>query len=110
MFILGVTEEQDSRMIQQFVTQMEGNMDYHVAIDTMGDAKKQLYEPARAQGIPCAFIIGPDKKIAWQGHPMDPSFKKKVHYFHFIFRFKTLLQPLFLNKFFHPLHSHFQNS
>jgi hypothetical protein len=80
VFIVGVTDEQDSALIRQFT--VDGTMEYHVAIDTLGDAKRQLYGPARAQGIPCAFIIGPDNTIAWQGHPMDPSFKKKVFNIH----------------------------
>lgn len=29
-------------------------------------------------GIPHAVIIGPDQKIAWAGHPMDPEFEKNL--------------------------------
>jgi thiol-disulfide isomerase/thioredoxin len=30
------------------------------------------------RGIPTAFVIGRDGKVAWQGHPMDDEFEKAI--------------------------------
>jgi hypothetical protein len=30
------------------------------------------------RGIPHAFVIGKDGKVAWHGHPMDPSFENEL--------------------------------
>lgn len=29
-------------------------------------------------GIPAAFVVGPDGKIIWAGHPMDEEFEKAI--------------------------------
>lgn len=30
------------------------------------------------EGIPTAFLIGPDGKVVWSGHPMDEAFEKAL--------------------------------
>jgi thiol-disulfide isomerase/thioredoxin len=29
-------------------------------------------------GIPTAYVVGPDGKVAWNGHPMQPDFEKAI--------------------------------
>ena len=62
--IIGLTDEPKSK-IEGFVKEMK--MNYTVGYgSTSGEAYK-------VDGIPHAFVIGTDGKIAWDGHPMDPA-------------------------------------
>jgi len=52
--------------------EMGDKMDYNVAIDSDDKFMAENWMTAAAQnGIPTAFIVGKDKKIAWIGHPME---------------------------------------
>jgi cytochrome c biogenesis protein CcmG, thiol:disulfide interchange protein DsbE len=62
LVIIGVSDE-DKDTIEKFRKNVP--MDYTVAID-----KKELGQKLGVQGIPHAFLIGKDGKVAWQGHPM----------------------------------------
>lgn len=58
--------------VEGFVTKMGDKMDYTVAADTAeGDMAKSWMEASQQGGIPTAFVIGKDSKVAWIGHPMD---------------------------------------
>jgi thiol-disulfide isomerase/thioredoxin len=72
--IIGVSidSEKTKAKVEPFVTDMGKKMEYTVAWDgDDGAANKAYMEAAGARGIPHAFIVGKDGKIAWQGHPMD---------------------------------------
>jgi len=57
--------------VEKFVTDFGDKMDYHVAIDGVdGKMGKSWMEAAGQNGIPTAFVVGKDGKIAWIGHPM----------------------------------------
>ncbi len=57
--------------VDKFVKEMGDKMDYNVAIDTTdGHMTKKWMEAAGEDGIPSAFVIDQDGKIAWIGHPM----------------------------------------
>lgn len=64
LVIIGLTDEnRREASIDEFISKM--GMDYIVGTgSTSGDA----YD---VQTIPHAFLIGPDRKIIWQGHPMN---------------------------------------
>ena len=66
--------EKDETLVEPFVKKMGDQMDYHVATDTepgKGGAMAVDWMKAAGQhGIPAAFLIGKDGKIAWIGHPM----------------------------------------
>lgn len=62
--------------VSKFVDTMGEKMEYNVALDDRTDVKKgwmaeNWMEAAQQNGIPAAFVIGKDSKIAWIGHPMD---------------------------------------
>lgn len=62
--------------VADFVKKMGDKMDYRVALDDVskekrGSMSKLWMEAAGAQGIPTAFVVGKDIKIAWMGHPME---------------------------------------
>jgi len=77
LVIIGVTEP-DNRgnspaAIRQFVKQQGQNMTYPVAVDDRGATTQSYLAAAQAMGIPHAFLIGRDGKIAWQGSPLDDA-------------------------------------
>lgn len=67
-------EEEDG--VAPFVKKMGDKMTYRVATDNKSKIEKGAMaetwmEAADQGGIPCAFVVGKDGKIAWIGHPMD---------------------------------------
>ena len=76
--IIGVAiMEEDQDAVPEFVEEMGDKMDYRVALDlvaegaepTEGKVVVNWMKPAEQQGIPTAFIINGESKIAWIGHP-----------------------------------------
>ena len=71
--------EDDQEQVKPFVDEMGDKMAYRVAVDSIPD-KEKADEGAMAKtwmtaadqnGIPTAFIVNKEGKIAWIGHPMD---------------------------------------
>lgn len=67
--------ENDLTKVEPFLKKMGDKMTYRVALDDTKDGGKgRMAETwmaaAGRNGIPCAFLIGKDQKIAWIGHPM----------------------------------------
>ena len=70
--------EHEQSAVEPFVEKMGDKMDYHVAMDVVtGEgktAKGQMAETwmraAEQNGIPTAFVVNGDGRIAWIGHPM----------------------------------------
>ena len=57
--------------VQKFVTEWGDKMAYNVAVDGLEGTMEQTWMSAAGEdGIPAAFIVGKDGKIAWIGHPM----------------------------------------
>jgi len=71
--------EQSQEQVKPFVTSMGTKMDYTVAMDSVPSGKTgndgfmaaNWMQAAHQDGIPTAFIIDKDAKIAWIGHPMS---------------------------------------
>jgi thiol-disulfide isomerase/thioredoxin len=56
--------------VEKFVQSQGAQMDYHVAADTTSNRIADSWmKAAGISGIPTAFIIGKDGKIAWIGNP-----------------------------------------
>jgi thiol-disulfide isomerase/thioredoxin len=70
--------EQDQSGVEPFVKEMGDKMDYRVAVDAVpadkdpgqGAMAKAWMEASESKGIPTAFIVNKEGKIAWIGHPM----------------------------------------
>jgi thiol-disulfide isomerase/thioredoxin len=70
--------ENNQAAVKPFVKEMGDKMNYCVAMDTVPPGKtgndglmaKTWMTAAGQDGIPSAFIINKDSKIAWIGHPM----------------------------------------
>lgn len=57
--------------VMAFVSKLGERMGYSVAVDTQAGAMASTWMKAAGQnGIPCAFIINKEGRIAWIGHPM----------------------------------------
>jgi thiol-disulfide isomerase/thioredoxin len=71
--------ESNPKAVVPFVEKMGDKMDYRVAMDDVGEGTrgsegamaKTWMTAAAQQGIPAAFIINGDGKVAWVGHPMQ---------------------------------------
>ena len=66
--------EKDTSKVKPFVDKMGEKMSYRVATDDTssepnGYMAVNWMEAAEQRGIPTAFIVGKDGKIAWIGHP-----------------------------------------
>jgi hypothetical protein len=67
-------------------------MDYAVAIDVEGDVYDSTYSfdlhppltladymtKNHVNGIPHAFVLDKDGRVAWHGHPMEPQFEQTI--------------------------------
>lgn len=67
--------EQDESKVPGFMKEMGDKMTYRVALDDKTDSKKgkmaeTWMEAAGQNGIPSAFLVDKQGKIAWIGHPM----------------------------------------
>ena len=76
------TAGSDQRLakLEQFVRTRGEQMGYAVAFDGDRDMGKAWMEAAGQSGIPCAFVVGHDGKIASIGHPglLDGALAKAV--------------------------------
>lgn len=71
--------EQTQSVVEPFVKTMGDKMDYRVAMDDIPTGKDgqgglmavNWMEAAKQPGIPTAFIVDKDSKVAWIGHPME---------------------------------------
>jgi thiol-disulfide isomerase/thioredoxin len=71
--------EQDQDNVKPFVQDMGDKMDYRVALDKVAEGKKgrdgamaqNWMAAAQQQGIPTAFIVEGEGKVAWIGHPTE---------------------------------------
>lgn len=68
--------EEDDDLVAKFVQKRGEKMGYPVALDDKSkDERGAMFttwlEAAGQDGIPCAFVVGKDGRIAWIGHPLD---------------------------------------
>jgi thiol-disulfide isomerase/thioredoxin len=77
--------ERDESKVEPFIKKMGDQMTYRVALDDKSSDKNGAMatlwmKAADQKGIPTAFIVGKDTKIAWIGHPaeMDEPLKQIV--------------------------------
>lgn len=68
--------ERDEDLVEPFVKEMGDKMTYRIAFDDKstdekGSMARTWMEAAGQSGIPTAFVIDKEQRIAWIGHPMD---------------------------------------
>ena len=67
--------------VQSFVKTMGAKMNYNVAVDTdprLGEMANRWMVAAGQNGVPTAFVVGKDGRIAWIGHPMDAELPRTL--------------------------------
>jgi thiol-disulfide isomerase/thioredoxin len=69
--IIGVSAEDEEKVVADFVSKQADKMDYVVAWDREGATDKAYMAASGQQGIPTAFIVGKQGSIEWIGHPME---------------------------------------
>lgn len=77
LVIVGVTAP-DSRgnsaaAVRKFVKKQGDAMQYAVALDKFETSTNAYMRAANIMGIPYAFLVARDGKIAWMGSPLDPA-------------------------------------
>lgn len=67
-------------LVEEFVEKQGDRMSYTVAVEDGTSMADNWMKPAGQGGIPAAFIVGKDSKIAWVGHPgeMDKPLEEIV--------------------------------
>lgn len=70
LVIIGVTAEKDTDLIAEFVKNQGDSMDYVVAQDDENETFKRYMTAFGQNGIPHAFVVDKEGRIAWHGHPM----------------------------------------
>jgi thiol-disulfide isomerase/thioredoxin len=72
----------DYSKVEPFVEEFGDKMDYNVAYDDSKTMEKTWMAAAGRNGIPSAFIVDQEGRIAWIGHPMskmDEALEKVVN-------------------------------
>jgi thiol-disulfide isomerase/thioredoxin len=69
LIVIGITEERNPKGVAPFVEKMGDNMDYTVAYDENHQTNLAYMKAFGLNGIPHAFVIDKECRIAWSGHP-----------------------------------------
>lgn len=64
--------------VQNFVRSQGAKMNYTVAYDADREMGKAWLQAANQNGIPCAFVVDTEGKIAFIGHPGSDEFETKI--------------------------------
>ncbi len=64
--------------VQNFVRAQGAKMNYTVAYDADREMGKAWLQAANQNGIPCAFVVDTEGKIAFIGHPGSDEFETKI--------------------------------
>ena len=70
LVVIGVTAEEPAD-VKPFVEAQGVAMDYVVAVDKDGKTTEAYMDAFGEDGIPHAFIVDSEGRIAWHGHPLD---------------------------------------
>ena len=73
LVIIGISDE-DAGTVRPFVDKMGKRMGYIVAIDRRKATNRAWFKRAGLKGIPAAFIVDRDGKLAFIGNPLEPDF------------------------------------
>lgn len=66
---VGISDETEDE-VRPFVEKMGAKMDYSVALDDDRKTSKDYMQAFQQNGIPTAFVVDQQGRIAWVGHPM----------------------------------------
>ena len=66
--VVGISDETEDE-VRPFVQKMGAKMDYSVALDDNRKTSKDYMAAYQQNGIPTAFVVDQQGRIAWVGHP-----------------------------------------
>jgi len=69
LVVIGITDENNPKAVAPFVAKMGDKMDYTVAYDDNHQTNNAYIHAFGLRGIPHAFVIDREGRIAWSGHP-----------------------------------------
>lgn len=67
---IGVTDDNPEE-IEAFGDSKKNKINYRITLDDNDQTKELYMESFNIEGVPHAFIVNQEKKIAWEGHPLD---------------------------------------
>jgi len=79
--IIGITDPDPRNTptdIKQFVTGQGKGMSYTVAMDDRGATTEAYLGSGEVTGIPYAYLVGRDGRVAWHGSPLDPALEQII--------------------------------
>lgn len=79
--IVGISSGEELKTVQTFVSEWGKKMDYTVAFDDESKSFEAWMKASGQTGIPTAFIVDKEGRVAWIGHPMaglDDALKSMV--------------------------------
>jgi thiol-disulfide isomerase/thioredoxin len=77
LVVLGISEEEES-VVKPYLAEYGADMAYTIALDPEGLTQKKYLEGYGIQGIPWAFLVDREGKVAWVGHPMAPELETEL--------------------------------
>lgn len=74
------TPHRDDRLekVQDYISKRSDEIGFTVAYDGSGEMWRRWMVASQRGGIPAAFIVGPDGRLAWIGNPLVPDFEKEL--------------------------------
>jgi thiol-disulfide isomerase/thioredoxin len=75
--LVGITDEA-IEPVRTFLAEARPTIPFAVALDDRGMTMRAYCEAAGVAFLPYAFVIGPDRTIAWHGHPQQPELAATV--------------------------------
>ena len=72
LVVIGISNEKPE-VVKPFVRSRGSGMSYAVGVDQSDQTNRAWMKAAGRNGIPAAFLVSRDGKIAWIGHPADPA-------------------------------------
>ena len=75
--IIGITNEEVD-VVKSYVRKQGRKMDYTVAVDKRQATNRAWMKAAGKNGIPTAFIVGPEGSVQFIGHPLAPEFDEAL--------------------------------
>jgi hypothetical protein len=57
--------------VDAFVKQSGGKLSHTIGYDNTGDTTRRYLQPTGQSGIPVAFVVDGQGRLAWIGHPLD---------------------------------------
>ena len=68
--LVGVTDE-PAEPVRAFLAELKPPLPFAIALDEHGATTRAYSEAAGVDFVPYSFVIGPDRTIAWHGHPQQ---------------------------------------